>query len=126
MEHMQISVPVGLGELYDKISILEIKSERITEAAKLANVRKELDLLKAAAARFPIDAALYGQLKEVNMRLWDIEDAIRIEESNRRFGEEFVRLARSIYKENDRRSEIKHRINTAAGSEIVEEKLYKG
>jgi len=121
---MQISIPVGLGELYDKISILEIKSERITDEAKLKNVRTELSLLKEEAAKFPINAVLYAELKNVNARLWDIEDAIRAEESRKAFGEEFIRLARSVYVENDRRAAIKQKINLASGSDIVEEKQY--
>lgn len=123
---MQISIPAGLGELYDKISILEIKSERITDEAKLAHVRTELSLLKKTAKQFPIDAALYDSLKKVNLQLWEIEDAIRVEESHQNFGEEFIRLARSVYRENDRRAELKRQINLASGSDIVEVKSYKG
>jgi hypothetical protein len=122
---MKISIPVGLGELYDKISVLEIKSEKITDEAKLKFVREELSQLKEIAAQYPVDAALYTELKDVNGRLWDIEDAIRVEESHQSFGEEFIRLARSVYVTNDRRAEIKREINMASGSDIVEVKSYK-
>ena len=122
---MKPSVPTSVGELYDKISILEIKAQRIEDAEKLAHVNKELSLLREIAAQFPADAALYEELKKVNEALWDIEDAIRIEETNRRFGDEFIKLARSVYATNDRRAEIKRKINLASDSEIVEVKSYK-
>ena len=121
---MEILIPVGLGELYDKISVLEIKLERISDAKKLAHVQKELSLLRQAAEKFPIDQSLYAQLKEVNERLWEIEDAIRDEESRKSFGEEFIRLARSVYVTNDQRADIKKKINTDYGSGIVEVKSY--
>lgn len=123
---MKISIPVGLGELYDKISVLEIKSEKIADPAKLVYVREELSLLKETAKQFPIEASLYNELKDVNLRLWDIEDAIRMEESRKDFGEKFIELARSVYVTNDRRSEIKKQVNLASGSDIVEVKSYKG
>jgi hypothetical protein len=123
---MKISTPIGLGELYDKISILEIKSERISDGTKLVYVREELSLLQATAKQFPIDAALYAELKNVNVRLWDVEDAIRIEDSHQEFGEKFIQLARSVYVMNDQRAVIKKRINLASGSDIVEMKSYKG
>jgi hypothetical protein len=121
---MKASVSVGIGELYDKISILEIKSERITDPIKLKNVYTELSLLQEESVKFPVDATLYGQLKDVNMRLWDVEDAIRMEESKKAFGEEFIRLARSVYELNDERAAIKQKINLASGSDIVEVKEY--
>ena len=123
---MKISTPIGLGELYDKISILEIKSERISDETKLVYVRDELLLLQTIAKQFPIDPALYAELKNVNVRLWDVEDAIRIEDSHQEFGEKFIQLARSVYVMNDQRAEIKKRINLASGSDIVEMKSYKG
>lgn len=122
---MKISTPIGLGELYDKISILEIKSERISDEAKLTYVREELTLLKETATKFPIDPAPYAELKNVNARLWEIEDEIRVEESRREFGEKFIQLARSIYTLNDQRSKIKHEINITSGSDIIEVKSYK-
>lgn len=123
---MNISIPVGAGELYDKISILEIKSERISDEAKLAYVRNELAALRNVAAGIPVDKALYAELKEMNERLWDIEDAIREEEARQSFGEKFIQLARSVYVTNDRRAEIKRLINLASDSDIVEVKSYKG
>ena len=123
---MKISIPVGLGELYDKISVLEIKSEKITDKEKLAYVNEELSALRETAKQFPVDPALYAELKDVNSRLWEIEDAIRIEESKKDFGEKFIELARSVYVTNDRRAEIKKQINLASGSDIVEVKSYKG
>ncbi|MGD9915837.1 MAG: DUF6165 family protein [Rhizobiaceae bacterium] len=123
-----IMVEIAPGELLDKISILEIKNERITDAAKRANVRIELDLLCAARDREITPSAaldsLYASLKRVNEALWEIEDGIRDEERDRRFGERFVELARSVYRTNDRRAALKREINTLLGSAIVEEKSY--
>jgi hypothetical protein len=125
----QISVPVSYGELIDKITILEIKSERIKNAAKLANVRIELDLLNAtwqAAAVGQIDvAAARAALRRVNEALWDIEDRIRLKEKAKAFDAEFVELARSVYIRNDERAEIKRAINEKLGSTLVEEKSYE-
>jgi hypothetical protein len=124
-----ISVPVSYGELLDKIAILQIKSERIGDPAKLANVRHELDALEASwmahpAARQDI-AELRARLKAVNERLWVIEDDIRIREKAQDFGPEFIRLARAVYFENDERARIKRDINLALGSQLVEEKSYE-
>lgn len=123
-----ISIEISPGELIDKMSILEIKTERISDPDKLANVRYELDLLQAILSdRFADNAAmtaLIGDLKAVNEKLWDIEDEIRDCESRKDFGETFVQLARSVYRTNDRRAEIKREINTLCGSSIVEEKSY--
>lgn len=121
---MQISIPVGIGELYDKVSILEIKSERMTNKEKLKYVQRELSLLREIAARHPVDENLYRELKEINEKLWDVENGIRREEARQTFGEEFIRLARSVYTLNDRRADIKRQINIAAGSDIVEMKSY--
>jgi uncharacterized protein DUF6165 len=125
----QISVPVSYGELIDKITILEIKSERIKNAAKVANVRVELDLLNAtwqsaAAAQGDI-AAERAALHRVNEALWDIEDRIRLKEKAKAFDAEFVELARSVYIRNDERAEIKRAINDKLGSTLVEEKFYE-
>lgn len=124
-----ILVEIAPGELLDKQSILEIKSERITDAAKLANVRIELDVLvRARAGAIPDLAeleALYARLKGVNEALWEIEDGIRDEEAAQRFGARFVELARSVYRTNDERAAIKREINVLLGSRIVEEKSYK-
>ena len=125
----QISVPVSYGELIDKITILEIKSERIRDAAKLANVRVELDLLNetwhaGAASRGDI-AAEREALRRVNEALWDIEDDIRIKEKAKAFDAVFIELARSVYIRNDERATIKRAINTKLGSMLVEEKSYE-
>ena len=124
-----ITVEISPGELLDKISILEIKSERIGEPAKLANIRHELALLRGTVPdRLATDAAitkLMRELKTINETLWDIEDEIRDCEARKEFGETFVQLARSVYLTNDRRAELKREINTLCGSAIVEEKSYK-
>lgn len=123
-----IMAPLSAGELLDKITILRIKSARIADPAKLANVRLELDLLEKIwrEARGEADvAADEGALQAVNGRLWDIEDRIREKEAGRSFDQEFIELARSVYTENDHRAQLKRRINLALGSRLVEEKSYK-
>jgi len=126
---MSIMAPISAGELVDKITILRVKAARIGDAAKEANVRKELAMLEALAeTALPATAEieqLTAQLAEVNGALWDIEDGKRDCERRQDFGEAFVGLARSVYIENDRRAAIKRAINEAAGSDIVEEKSYK-
>lgn len=123
-----ILVEVGAGELIDKITILRIKSERMSDQAKIANVRIELETLEAArakgVARSDEIARLESALKSVNEALWDIEDDIRECEAKGDFGDEFVRLARAVYQTNDKRAALKKEINLAAGSRIVEEKSY--
>lgn len=125
---MHLLTPVSPGELLDKLTILDIKSERITDPAKLANVRRERELLERvwrdSAMETGAVRALRGDLKTVNEKLWVIEDAIREEERAGRFGERFIELARSVYVTNDERAAIKKAINQALGSEIVEEKSY--
>lgn len=122
-------VPISIGELLDKITILEIKSERIADKAKLLNVRKELELLRDTWTRLGIErpelAQLMTQLKDVNERLWEIEDNIRGQESLRSFGPEFVELARTVYVTNDERASLKREINDLTGSSLVEEKSYR-
>lgn len=125
----EILVPVSFGELLDKIAILQIKSERISDAAKLANVRAELSALEKTWMAHPAAsgdvARLRLELKAVNERLWVIEDEIRIKEKAQAFDEEFIKLARSVYYENDERARIKKEINLALGSSYVEEKSYQ-
>lgn len=125
----QIRVPVSFGELLDKIAILEIKAQRIADAAKRANVVSELGALSTTWDAHPaatVDIApLRAALKAVNERLWDIEDAIRLQEKVRHFDAEFIRLARAVYFENDERARIKREINLALGSTYVEEKSYQ-
>jgi hypothetical protein len=124
----EISVPISPGELLDKITILRIKSKRMSDAAKLANVRIELKVLEetwAVSAYSKVDiAADVKALLEVNERLWVIEDDIRDKERAQQFDAEFIRLARAVYFENDERAAIKRRVNVKLGSSIVEEKSY--
>ena len=126
MEH--ISVPVSPGELVDKITILEIKAERMTDEQKLQNVRTELDLLvqvwETASVAVGEVLPLKEALKGINQALWDIEDQIRVKESRREFDQEFIDLARSVYVQNDRRAATKKQINVLLGSRIKEEKSY--
>jgi hypothetical protein len=124
-----ILVPVSPGELLDKITILRIKAARMSDAAKVANVRHELSLLEqtwrdSGAAAVDLGAE-EANLTRVNEALWVIEDEIRDEELARRFGERFIELARAVYVTNDERAAIKKRINTLLGSSIVEEKSYR-
>jgi len=123
------SVPVSWGELLDKITILELKRDRITDLGKRGNVLRELSALaRIAAACEGIGglARLMFRLKAVNRDLWEIEDAIRLEEARGRFGPRFVALARSVYRQNDRRAAIKREINGLLGSSLIEEKSYAG
>ncbi|MGA0606957.1 DUF6165 family protein [Phenylobacterium sp. VNQ135] len=119
--------PVSWGELIDKITILEIKTERLTAPAALANVQRELAALRAVEAQLAPDpelARLKAELVRVNGALWDIEDHIREREAAQDFGGEFVKLARSVYITNDRRAALKREINRVTESELVEEKGY--
>jgi hypothetical protein len=123
-----ILVPISVGELMDKITILEIKSERIKNPSQLENIVHELEALRAVRLR-DIERAmldkLSAELKRVNAKLWDVEDAIRDCEARADFGEHFIELARTIYRLNDERSRLKKAINLASGSRIVEEKSYR-
>ena len=125
---MNITVEVSTGEFLDKISILEIKSERIQDASKLSNINKELEILKKTWAESPASqtdvSTLMAELKTINETLWDIEDRIRIKESQSAFDEEFIELSRSVYITNDRRSDVKRQLNQALGSNLMEEKSY--
>jgi hypothetical protein len=126
---MQILAPISVGELFDKISILEVKAERLDDEAKRANVLRELALLcetrDAAGVLTGEIAALAAELKAVNAGLWDVEDGKRDCERRKDFGPDFIALARRVYVENDRRAALKKAINLAAGSTIVEEKSYR-
>ena len=128
MHDIPIRVEISAGELIDRISILEIKSERMEDAAKLANVRAELaDLTALRDAALPVSEALAdlaAELKAINQRLWGIEDHIRDCERRQDFGAAFVELARGVYFSNDARSAVKRRINELSGSAVVEEKSY--
>jgi uncharacterized protein YukE len=123
-----LKIDVSPGELLDKITILEIKSERIADTEKLANVRHELALYRGTfegqlRATGQLTALLQA-LKTVNEALWDIEDEIRACEARQDFGNRFIELARSVYRTNDRRASIKRQINILCGSSIIEEKSY--
>jgi hypothetical protein len=125
----ELHVPVSPGELLDKITILRIKAQRMRDAAKLANVRLELELLERTWATLGTAtqsvAADEAALQAVNEQLWDIEDRIRDKEAARSFDPDFIELARAVYHRNDERAAIKKRINIALGSRIVEEKSYQ-
>lgn len=123
-----ILIEVGAGELIDKITILTIKSERMSDAQKLKNVRYELDVLSAGRDANLEDTAelkkLTIALKDVNEALWEIEDDIRQCEREKDFGEKFVALARAVYVTNDKRAALKKDINLLTGAQVIEEKSY--
>ena len=123
-----VAVPVSLGELIDKITILEIKSERMTDAKKLANVRKELALLNAVKSAQQLSGPdfdrVYAALKSTNEALWVIEDDIRDCERHKRFDTRFIELARAVYITNDKRAALKNELNQLFNSALVEEKSY--
>lgn len=125
---MTIKVELAYGELLDKITILQIKSERITDENKLDNVNKELSLLNdlwQSDEKSSVDIVNeFTALKEINEKIWDIEDGIRDKERDKEFDEKFIELARSVYFSNDKRAEIKRAINMKLGSELIEEKSY--
>lgn len=128
MQMAPITVEIAAGELLDKLTILQIRSERVTDVEKLRNIRRELVVLLAARDRSlkitPELDTLTGQLKAVNEHLWDIENAIRSCEADRDFGPRFIDLARAVYRTNDRRADLKRQINELVGSPLVEEKEY--
>ena len=127
MEPIQnIQVPISLGELIDKITILQIKTQHLQGTA-LGNVKKELEALEITlkGLNLDIDNTLIQRLKEVNQDLWHIEDDIREQERQKNFGDIFIQLARSVYHQNDQRSAIKKEINTSYGSAFTEEKSYR-
>ena len=123
-----VLVPISVGELIDKIVILEIKSERIKNANQLANIANELGALRAVRLgdvdRARLDA-LSAELKRVNAKLWDVEDSIRECDARGDFGDDFIELARAVYRFNDERARLKKAINLESGSRLVEEKSYK-
>jgi len=125
---MPLLAPISVGELLDKISILELKAEAIADSAKHANVQCELDALRLVRSHevtaSPQLDTLCADLKAVNRVLWGIEDALRELEREGRFDERFVKLARSVYRHNDRRAAIKRQINELTGSELIEEKSF--
>jgi hypothetical protein len=124
-----ISAPVSCGELIDKLTILEIKAERIADPGKLANVRDELRLLTELWEADPASATDIGteraELKRINEALWEIEDEIRVKERQQSFDARFIELARSVYRTNDKRAAVKRAIILKLGSRLVEEKSYE-
>jgi predicted nuclease with TOPRIM domain len=125
----KISAEISCGELIDKITILKIKSERITDSEKLKNVHTELEALQQTCDEYigknDEVEKLQKNLQEVNQALWDIEDAIRVKERNKEFDDEFIQIARSVYITNDKRCVIKKEIDKVLGSRITEEKSYE-
>ena len=125
----EIQIPISPGELLDKITILQIKAERINDPTKVANVKTELEMLtRVWDETVEADAeitALTAELKSINESLWEIEDDIRDEERNKRFGERFIELARAVYVTNDERANAKKKVNLHLNSNIVEEKSYQ-
>ena len=126
---MKVNIPISLGELLDKISILEIKNKKILDESKILNIKKELNSLKKVLDESNINLSetnsLYNKLYKINLTLWEIEDSIRVLEKNENFGEKFIELARAVYKTNDQRFEVKNDINKLFNSEYVEEKSYE-
>lgn len=127
MGNSEILVPVSVGELLDKITILQIKSERIKDHTKLLNIRKELDALLATCGKHQINVlhGLVAELKKINESLWVIEDDIRDKERAKSFDQQFIELARAVYVTNDKRFQVKAQINKEMGSAYAEEKSYQ-
>jgi len=126
---MSVQIDVSYGELIDKITILEIKFERIPQSEKLQNIQRELAILTEAWLNSGVDleavAAERAELKTINEKLWDIEDQIRRKEAANSFDQDFIEIARSVYRTNDERSAVKRTINDRFGSGLVEEKSYQ-
>ena len=126
---MNVSIEISIGEFFDKITILEIKQQRINDKDKLVNINKELSELNGLLGSQEFSRAdiakEVSELKKINEALWDIEDDIREKESKKIFDEDFVELARAVYITNDKRSNIKRAINIKLGSDFVEEKSYE-
>jgi hypothetical protein len=121
-----MKIEVSNGEIIDKLTIIQIKLERIKDKAKLINLQKEYDeLVKDASSIISTSDPLYKALYEVNCELWDIEDHIRDLERNKDFGDDFIQTARAVYFKNDKRSEVKREINLRTSSGLIEEKSYE-
>lgn len=121
---MSVHIPVSIGELFDKYSILEIKHMKIKKPNKITQVKKELDFLKPYIQKYNLDIKVYEKLKNINLELWEIEDQLRNKEKLQIFDDTFIQLARNVYFTNDKRAEIKKNINIIFKSEIVEIKDY--
>ncbi len=121
-----MKIEISNGEIIDKLTIIQIKLERISDESKLVNLRREFDVLKSAAAEIlDMNDPLYAALYKVNCDLWEIEDNIRDLERRKDFGDAFIHTARSVYFKNDKRSEIKREINSKTSSGLIEEKSYE-
>ena len=119
-----MKIEVSIGEILDKISILEIKKNKIKDREKLKNINNEINTLVESYPTY-IDQLEYKDLLKINSLLWDIEDRLRLKEKNKKFDEEFIKLARDVYFTNDKRSVIKKKINIRLGSDLIEEKSYE-
>ncbi|MDH5710390.1 MAG: DUF6165 family protein [Gammaproteobacteria bacterium] len=126
---MNVKLEISIGEFFDKVTILEIKKERISDPEKLININNELNALNALLDDLPFSRAdvekEVAELKSINEELWVIEDDIRDKESQKNFDQGFIELARAVYFTNDRRSEVKREINIKLGSDFIEEKSYE-
>ena len=122
-----IFAPISIGELFDKLTILQIKRKKI-EGIQLNNIKKEIIELEEIIKKnnLGIDNKIFSDLEKINFRLWEIEDKIRIKDSKNEFDQEFIDLAKSVYKENDKRATLKKEINLKYRSFLIEEKSYKG
>ena len=120
-----VYVPVSVGELFDKYTILQIKKLKITDQLKLESVIKEIDFLKPFINEYNVDLEIVSELSEVNLLLWNIEDKIREKERRKEFDEEFIQLARNVYITNDKRSKIKNKINLLLNSCLTDIKSYE-
>lgn len=122
-----IKVPISNGELLDKITILQIKREKIKDEEKQKHIHRELEELSILMKTLPMNEIdnLFTELKEINNQLWDVEDALRDKERNKEFDNEFIQLARKVYFTNDKRSQVKLKINQISKSELVEVKSYE-
>jgi hypothetical protein len=122
---MLISIPVSIGELFDKYTILLIKLDKISDSTKIEHVKTEISELKPFIEKFNLDKEIFNELLHVNKTLWNIEDDIRQKERDKLFDDEFVQLARSVYHTNDKRCMIKYKINNEFNSKIIEVKSYE-
>ena len=120
-----MKIEVSIAEILDKMSILEIKMDKIKDETKLVNIRKEYNYLKDISQQLSFNIENYNELLKINKKLWDIEDNIRDKERNKVFDKEFIELARSVYFTNDKRCEIKKQININSNSNFIEEKSYQ-
>ena len=124
MQTSKCHIPISIGELFDKYSILQIKQRKILDKTKLNMVEYELKELKPFVDNYSVDESLFNQLKQINMELWDIEDKLRIKEKITLYDDEFVLLARSVYITNDKRNVIKNKISSSLNSQFIEIKSY--